>query len=88
MKKVPIRSCLICNEKSDKRALYRIVKNKEGQVFFDPTLRANGRGAYVCEKESCIEKLKDSKRLDKAFQADIDIEDKEKIVREIMENKK
>ncbi len=31
--KVPIRSCLICNEKSDKRTLYRIVKNKEGEIF-------------------------------------------------------
>lgn len=88
MKKVPIRSCLICNEKSDKRTLYRIVKNKEGEIFFDPTLRANGRGAYVCEKESCIIKLKESKKLEKAFQTEIDERIKEKIVREIMKNKK
>lgn len=88
MKKIPIRSCLICNEKSDKRTLYRIVKNKEGQVFFDPTLRANGRGAYVCDKEDCIAKLKTSKKLEKTFQIEMDAENKEKIVREIMENKK
>ena len=31
----------------DKRDLLRIVKNKEGQVFIDPTGKANGRGAYI-----------------------------------------
>jgi len=67
MKKVPIRSCLVCKEKSDKRRLFRIVKNKEGEVFFDKTLRANGRGAYICDNDDCIEKIKNSNRLDKAF---------------------
>ena len=35
------------NEVIDKRDLLRIVKNKEGQVFIDPTGKANGRGAYI-----------------------------------------
>ena len=27
--------------------MLRIVKNKEGQIFIDPTGKANGRGAYI-----------------------------------------
>ena len=27
--------------------MLRIFKNKEGQVFIDPTGKANGRGAYI-----------------------------------------
>ena len=46
-RKVPLRKSVVSNEIIDKRDLLRIVKNKEGQVFIDPTGKANGRGAYI-----------------------------------------
>lgn len=46
-KKIPLRKSVVSNEVIDKRDLLRIVKNKEGQVFIDPTGKANGRGAYI-----------------------------------------
>ncbi len=46
-KKIPLRKSVVSNEIIDKRDLLRIVKNKEGQVFIDPTGKANGRGAYI-----------------------------------------
>ncbi|MGT2757619.1 RNase P modulator RnpM [Streptococcus ovuberis] len=46
-RKIPLRKSLVSNEVIDKRDLLRIVKNKEGQIFIDPTGKANGRGAYI-----------------------------------------
>ena len=36
-KKIPQRKCIVCSDRSDKKKLIRIVKNKEGQIFVDPT---------------------------------------------------
>lgn len=46
-RKIPLRKSVVSNEVIDKRDLLRIVKNKDGQVFIDPTGKANGRGAYI-----------------------------------------
>lgn len=46
-RKTPLRKSVVSGEVIDKRDLLRIVKNKEGQVFIDPTGKANGRGAYI-----------------------------------------
>ena len=46
-RKIPLRKSVVSNEIIDKRDLLRIVKNKEGHVFIDPTGKANGRGAYI-----------------------------------------
>ena len=37
MKKIPLRKCLATNEQLPKKELIRVVRNKEGQVFVDPT---------------------------------------------------
>ena len=31
-----------------------MVRTPDGSVRFDPTGRANGRGAYVCRDEACV----------------------------------
>lgn len=46
-RKIPLRKSVVSNEVIDKRDLLRIVKNKEGEIFIDPTGKANGRGAYI-----------------------------------------
>ena len=53
-KKIPVRRCVGCQEKYDKRELLRIVRNNEGEIFVDPTGKKNGRGAYICKKMSCL----------------------------------
>ena len=37
MKKIPMRSCIVTLEKSEKKDLIRVVKNKDGEVFIDLT---------------------------------------------------
>ncbi len=52
-RKIPLRKSVVSGEIIDKRDLLRIVKNKEGQVFIDPTGKANGcRGRSGQEKTS------------------------------------
>ena len=51
---VPTRSCVSCRQGHDKRDLLRIVRAPDGTVAYDPTGKANGRGAYVCHDETCI----------------------------------
>ena len=50
----PARSCVACRTSRDKRDLLRVVRAPGGVVAYDPTGRANGRGAYVCRDAACI----------------------------------
>lgn len=73
-RKIPLRKCLGCNEQKDKRALIRVVKNKEGEISLDLTGKANGRGAYICKSLSCFEKAYKRKAIERALQIKIDEE--------------
>ena len=58
-RKIPLRKSVVSGEIIDKRDLLRIVKNKEGQVFIDPTGKATGRGAYIkLDNEEAIQAKK------------------------------
>jgi predicted RNA-binding protein YlxR (DUF448 family) len=48
--------CISCREKSSKRTLTRLVRTPEGAVLIDPTGKANGRGAYLCDDPACWER--------------------------------
>ena len=67
----PQRTCMGCNEKKDKSELIRIVKNKQNEISIDRTGKKPGRGAYICDKVECLEKLQKSKRLEKVFELKI-----------------
>ena len=67
----PQRTCMGCNEKKDKSELIRIVKNKQNEMSIDQTGKKPGRGAYICDKVECLEKLQKSKRLEKIFKLKI-----------------
>jgi len=71
MKKIPQRTCVITHEKTDKRNLLRVVKDKEGTILVDPTGKLNGRGAYLKKDKLVIEKAKNNKVLDKILEIDI-----------------
>lgn len=66
-KHVPQRTCVVCRETDAKRALTRIVRTGEGAIEVDLTGRKNGRGAYLCDKESCWEKALTTPILAKAL---------------------
>ena len=72
VKKVPMRTCVVTHEKCEKKDLLRIVKNNEGVVFVDDTLKANGRGAYLKKDKNVIEKARTSKVLERHLETKIE----------------
>ena len=61
------RTCIGCGNIRDKKTMIRIVKDPQGVIRADETGRANGRGAYICVSESCLEKAIKRRGLDRAF---------------------
>ena len=70
-KKKPTRTCMGCNESKEKNELLRIVKSSDGEISVDLTGKKNGRGAYICKNEDCLNKIIKSKRLEKVLDTHI-----------------
>ena len=71
-KKIPLRQCIACRELKPKKEMLRIVKNKEGAIFLDFSGKAQGRGAYICDDENCIKKLRKQRLINKGFSCEVD----------------
>ncbi len=71
-KKIPLRQCIACRELKPKKEMLRIVKNKEGAIFLDFSGKAQGRGAYICDDENCIKKLRKQRLINKVFSCEVD----------------
>ena len=80
-KKIPMRTCIACRTSKPKRELIRVVKFNE-EIKLDKTGKLNGRGAYVCNDETCIAKLKKQKLLNRAFSCQVE----ESVYDKIMED--
>ena len=72
VKKIPLRQCIACRELKPKKEMLRIVKNREGNIFLDFSGKAQGRGAYICNGEDCIKKLKKQRLINKVFSCEAD----------------
>ncbi len=77
IKKIPMRTCISCKQCKPKKDLIRIVKNND-DFLLDKSGKLNGRGAYICNNQECIEKLIKNKLLNKTFKQNIsqDVYDK------------
>lgn len=71
MKKIPLRKCIATGEQLPKKELIRVVRNKEGEVFVDPTGKMNGRGAYLKRSLEAIEIAQKKGVLKRALEVDI-----------------
>lgn len=72
VKKIPMRTCVVTHEKLEKKDLLRVVRNNEGKVFVDDTLRANGRGAYLKKDKDVIELARKNKALESHLEVKIE----------------
>ncbi|KXT75851.1 RNase P modulator RnpM [Streptococcus sp. DD12] len=70
-RKIPLRKSVVSGEMIDKRDLLRIVKNKEGEIFIDPTGKKNGRGAYIKLSNEEAQEAKKKKVFNRAFQVEV-----------------
>lgn len=85
VKKVPLRKCVGCNEQSPKKELTRVVHNAAGEIFLDPSGKANGRGAYLHPKQDCLLAARKRKSLERAFSRAIPEEVYERMTEELHE---
>ncbi|HLR80206.1 MAG TPA: YlxR family protein [Bacillota bacterium] len=71
-RKVPQRKCVVTREMKPKQEMIRIVRNKEGEVFVDPTGKKNGRGAYLTMDLSVIQQAEETNALSTHLQTEVD----------------
>jgi predicted RNA-binding protein YlxR (DUF448 family) len=71
IKKIPMRKCVVTNERFEKKQLIRVVKTPEGVVLVDLTGKANGRGAYVSKTKAVILEAKKTKVLERHLETKI-----------------
>lgn len=77
-KPVPLRMCIVCRARSDKRTLTRLVNTGQG-VYIDPTGKRNGRGAYLCGNRSCWERAVSTDMLGNALRIVLTAEDRARL---------
>jgi len=70
-KKIPMRKCVVTGERFEKKDLLRILRTPDGDVIYDKTGRANGRGAYLSKSVKAIEKAKKSKVLNRHLETEV-----------------
>lgn len=83
MRKKPLRKCLGCQALKEKKDLIRVVKTSEGDFSIDKTGRLNGRGAYVCNNNECLQQAIKNKGLERSFKMAIPKEIYDRLVEEI-----
>ena len=72
MKKIPVRRCIATGESCPKKDLLRVCKNNAGEVFFDYSSKANGRGAYIKKDIEVLNKARKNKILEKRLECTIE----------------
>ena len=70
-KKIPTRRCTGCGEMKDKKELIRVVRTPDGTIAVDRTGKMNGRGAYLCDNLSCLQKAQKKRSLQRSLSTNI-----------------
>ena len=60
-----------CRESFEKKELLRIVRTPSGEIEIDEKGKADGRGAYICRKVSCLNSAFKKNRLDYSFKVKV-----------------
>ena len=71
VKKIPQRTCVVTQEKYDKKDLIRVVKTPLNEVVIDLSGKINGRGAYLKKDLEVIEKARKSNALERHLEIEI-----------------
>jgi predicted RNA-binding protein YlxR (DUF448 family) len=53
---------VVCRKKKEKRTLIRFSTQADGSLIQDLKQKAAGRGCYVCDHPSCLQRWEDKKK--------------------------
>lgn len=85
IKKIPMRTCVVTNEKFPKKELLRIVRTPEGEIKPDLSGKMNGHGAYIKKDIETLEKAIKNKALERHLEIEINSDVYEEI-RKVINN--
>lgn len=71
MRKIPMRKCVVTQERFPKKELIRIVRTPEQEIVIDLTGKKNGHGAYVQKSVETVELARKNHALDRALETEI-----------------
>jgi len=74
------RSCISCRKKGSKSNFIKVVYNKNGNIFIEEDKKLDGRGAYICSNNECIQKCFKTKALNRVFKTAIPQEFYEELI--------
>lgn len=69
VRKVPLRNCVGCQGRFEKKELLRIVKPKDEDITVDTKGKKSGRGCYICKKKECLDLAIKGKKIEHALEA-------------------
>ena len=72
-KEETVRMCCVCRLRRPKDELIKVVKNKNGE-FCIANGHTEGRGAYVCKDEKCIENAIKKRAFNRSFKCEVNNE--------------
>ena len=81
--KTPLRQCTGCREMKSKKDMIRVIRTPEQEIFLDATGRKNGRGAYICLSQECLEKAVKSHGLERSLKTAVPQEVYENLKKEL-----
>ena len=65
-KRIPQRMCVACRSMLDKASLIRVM-HAGGSIIIDVKHNKNGRGAYLCKREECVDKAMKTRGLQRGL---------------------
>ena len=71
MRKIPMRKCVVTQERFPKKELIRVVRTPEKTVEIDLTGKKNGYGAYIQKSLETLALAKKNKALQRALEIEI-----------------
>ena len=81
--KTPLRQCTGRREMKSKKEMIRVLKTPENEIVLDATGRKNGRGAYVCLSQECLDKAVKSRGLERSLKMAVPAEVYEDLKKEL-----
>ena len=67
----------------NKKEMIRVIRTSEQEFVLDATGKKNGRGAYVCPSEECLQLARKNKGLERSFKQAIPAEVYESLEKEM-----